>query len=1196
MPMDDNGTIRMNKDFSVDAFRKIIVELDSTLSSFTSQLNGLKDVVGGFRKDYARANKSAFSGSGRSTVHRTDWNRNFQDADFKEIAKVIAQSLTKEAANEIPKRIKEANDNLARVISNAQLQEESLTKKENERYAVEIENKKRSLRNKKKLDKALERAEIDHNNNIQKIRQETQNIVKEWTEDTTQTVKQLEAELEQDNKQKEEALKKLQSGAKSVLENAHSFNKSSSYLSMRTMFSDKDKTEAEQLAEVKDKQLELYNEALAAIKQVLSSDADISKEQREELEKQEKQLERNIKLTQSWTYTGEVFAKAGKDLATAGKNIINNLGRNIMKTVEDKYLSSYKEGFQNVYNSIESTRNTVSARLKLDQGGYSTLQEEIQAEIQAQGLESTVSQIDVNNAIAELSAAGVTDKEMLKTLALEQAKLAASGSSLNLGNEETLNNIRQFVSSQMAQDKTQEEALDELRKTFAGIESAESYYAAQGWTSPFVNGGANLFYNASMNRAILGNWTGETATRDIQTSAAIGDALSNTGLDPQFINSIIEKFSNSTTDQLSTYLKAMKVDNDILQDVLSGEYDPEELQKTIISSFQEMLTEFSRGDTEYLTNVLEALQMDINAKEAALLMKKPIDVNVDYEGMAKALAKDESAIKQADYLSETEKHQKKTENTMANLAKNAEKQYKGNEYVIAGMDAVEQGINAIAETAQDILSTLVSDGVKGLFGSGTGGAVGSGLASAGGAGLGSAGGLAAGLAIDAVLIAAAYQFIGKPLMEGIEDGVDYVEEATQEYKKSMDEQAKKSNDQLEEEQATLDRYKKILESGNTAEMKIALREEANLTAEQLMNDSEENIQDLFKQNLLDEQQNLVEQKKLQAQLAEVLKEDAQYFADTAQSFNGIAFGQYGKDWEQMNESERSQFLEENRMAFAGRLSTKGIADVGKQLESVTSLTGSDLDAYLLTSGIDARGMTEKEKQAAAKQLKLSEISTSAGFGGEASALLANEMELYYIRKGIYDQSNEKFKNRWSLAESEAARKNNTSSPTQDQIYFAYLDMYYKDSLPEGGLDIAKDENGVYQLVPGDLYKDSYKFRTGFTNVPYDNYPAMLHKGERILTAAEADAYNEMSSYAVSNLVNQNRTYGNSSNVFNTNSYGVSGFESSIDKQTNSLASILNQILTVLKTLSVGTSSGTMSAAHRNVLLRNSSVSQINTLS
>lgn len=1168
MPMDDNGTIRMNKDFSVDAFRKIIVELDSTLSSFTSQLNGLKDVVGGFRKDYARANKSAFSGSGRSTVHRTDWNRNFQDADFKEIAKVIAQSLTKEAANEIPKRIKEANDNLARVISNAQLQEESLTKKENERYTVEIENKKRSLRNKKKLDKALERAEIDHNNNIQKIRQETQNIVKEWTEDTTQTVKQLEAELEQDNKQKEEALKKLQSGAKSVLENAHSFNKSSSYLSMRTMFSDRDKTEAEQLAEVKDKQLELYNEALAAIKQVLSSDADISKEQREELEKQEKQLERNIKLTQSWTYTGEVFAKAGKDLTTAGKNIINNLGRNIMKTVEDKYLSSYKEGFQNVYNSIESTRNTVSARLKLDQGGYSTLQEEIQAEIQAQGLESTVSQIDVNNAIAELSAAGVTDKEMLKTLALEQAKLAASGSSLNLGNEETLNNIRQFVSSQMAQDKTQEEALDELRKTFAGIESAESYYAAQGWTSPFVNGGANLFYNASMNRAILGNWTGETATRDIQTSAAIGDALSNTGLDPQFINSIVEKFSNSTTSQLSTYLKAMKVDNDVLQDVLSGNYDPEELQKTIISSFQEMLTEFSRGDTQYLAEVLEALQMDLTPTEAARLLGKPIDVNVDYEGMAKALAKDESAIKQADYLSETEKHQKKTENTMANLAKNAEKQYKGNEYVIAGMDAVEQGINAIAETAQDILSTLVSDGVKGLFGSGAGAAAGSALGGAASAGAGAAGVGAAGAALAAAGGVVSYmttkKLIGDKVQEGIESDMSFFvsdfERIEHQMSNVSDALLDAATAQLDAATAQLD----ALEEKSLEEKRLALVEAGKLESDKALAMSQEEVNAAFEKYLITE----AEQKKKEAE-----EEFAKRALENAK-ISGLANVQ--------SDIESGRILSEKDIVarFGGVESFEQMSDfVNTYRKSNEGASiGSGLDE--LFKGTDWDIMSEETK-----------VAISKAIGDRLK------------RQEAYNEANATFRKQWGLAADKAGPGANIAD-----IMIMYSSMFMGESTgKKSKVAAVKKSNGDIVLVDGApvlddasgmFYEDNYvgKFKTGFTNVPYDNYPAMLHKGERILTAAEADAYNEMSSYAVSNLVNQNRTYGNSSNVFNTNSYGASGFESSIDKQTNSLASILNQILTVLKTLSVGTSSGTMSAAHRNVLLRNSSVSQINTLS
>jgi hypothetical protein len=130
----------------------------------------------------------------------------------------------------------------------------------------------------------------------------------------------------------------------------------------------------------------------------------------------------------------------------------------------------------------------------------------------------------------------------------------------------------------------------------------------------------------------------------------------------------------------------------------------------------------------------------------------------------------------------------------------------------------------------------------------------------------------------------------------------------------------------------------------------------------------------------------------------------------------------------------------------------------------------------------------------------------------------------------------------------------------------------------------------------DMYKEGTHFKTGLTNVPYNNYPALLHEGERVLTAEEAEAYNEMSSYAVSNMVNQNKTYGNSSNnVFNTNTYGPTDFERSINNQTNSLNSTLNQILGVLRSIMNSSSYSGQTAGFRNAIKGNSNLAQLNTV-
>lgn len=45
------------------------------------------------------------------------------------------------------------------------------------------------------------------------------------------------------------------------------------------------------------------------------------------------------------------------------------------------------------------------------------------------------------------------------------------------------------------------------------------------------------------------------------------------------------------------------------------------------------------------------------------------------------------------------------------------------------------------------------------------------------------------------------------------------------------------------------------------------------------------------------------------------------------------------------------------------------------------------------------------------------------------------------------------------------------------------------------------------------------YATGLGRVPYDNYPALLHEGEQVLTAAEARSYNQGGAGSVQIVMN-----------------------------------------------------------------------------
>ena len=174
----------------------------------------------------------------------------------------------------------------------------------------------------------------------------------------------------------------------------------------------------------------------------------------------------------------------------------------------------------------------------------------------------------------------------------------------------------------------------------------------------------------------------------------------------------------------------------------------------------------------------------------------------------------------------------------------------------------------------------------------------------------------------------------------------------------------------------------------------------------------------------------------------------------------------------------------------------------------------------------------------------------------------------------------------------------------NEIRAMYANEYLKDGydprhiiLGEDGLPTLDNNNGYYYDVKA--YKEGRMFETGLTEVPYDNYPALLHKGERILTAKEADAYNEISSYAVSQLSSVNNTYDNPYRVFNTTQYGgsdTSDLKKSIDTQTSSVQGMLSEILGAINNLCrILQTPSTNTAAKQNVLRMNSSLTQLNTL-
>ena len=1235
MPTDDNS-MRMNTDRSSEILSDIINRLDRSLGSINSTMKDIGKVVKDVQSNMQPTTKSGKSNQiDQKTVFDTlrelkqlrkdisDFSDGFESS-IEEQKKTIKgfQTATKENESEFSKYLREQQ----KIIAESRLKE---TQKINKEYKDRIQttdllyaDKENKLNRRLELYAKILSNPASSNEKKSKAQEQYDRIQKEVdaliaSKRHDQETAKADAEEQRRNLERSVRQKEERVSQQSDLEDLIG-NMNSRLAQMSPYFSklQPEKSDADQKREFFDEQLNILEKAKKEIDDAIRENSDLNDKERENLERQRKAIDEQQKMIKQWNPAKEALTKAGKSLLEAGKSIFKTFAGSVFGTLEDKYLMSYKEGFSNVYNSVEQTRNTVSARLKMDQGDFTNLQDRIQDRIYEAGMESVISEVDVNDAIVALSGAGVTNEKVLEELALQQAELKATGSSLDLANEETLNMIRQFLNQQQnVEGKSLEDSLDSLHNILQAQAGAQTMQQENGWDSALIAGGANTQFNQTLNRALLGQKSEKEIMDDIVASYSYADYLNSLGLDENILQQYLKDITDSSVADLNTFEQIL-VDNSGLSREAILDMPAQEAYDKILTTLEKILSQTADGDTQFIADINKAFGTGLTSEDLIRLMHNTMERPI--VSTQEALDAQSKNLQEANtYYSATKTHQKETENELGKIANEAEQYYKGNNYVEAGFNAVETGINSLIDIGTELVFGIAKGYGSNILGSGVGSSVGSSVGAGGAAGgssgvlssvigssfVGGASGLVAAggvAAAGAIAAALAYQFIGKPWRESIENAVDPIQEATEEFMDSMNKQQNEAHKETLEEEETLNMYKRILESNNKTAMTNYLSQDANLREELKNIQDDRELQELFKKNILDEQENIVNQKKINEKLADVLNEDSQFLADAKSGWQGRTYANYGKNWEEMTDEEKTDFVEKHQAEFAGKLTSKGIHDIGEQLESATSLEGSDMDAYLVQNGVSTeaiKNMTPEEKKEKAKEVKLKQIEKQAGYEGEVAGLLENEMNRYYDRKKIYEEASETFSNRLDLAKNQWMSDNPGKEPSQYDIMDAYISMYYPKShkLPEDS-DIAVDENGNYYLDPGDTYQYRYSFKTGLTNVPYNNYPALLHEGERVLTAEEAEAYNEMSSYAVSNMVNQNKTYGNSSNnVFNTNTYGPTDFERSINNQTNSLNSTLNQILGVLRSIMNSSSYSGQTAGFRNAIKGNSNLGQLNTV-
>ena len=469
---------------------------------------------------------------------------------------------------------------------------------------------------------------------------------------------------------------------------------------------------------------------------------------------------------------------------------------------------------------------------------------------------------------------------------------------------------------------------------------------------------------------------------------------------------------------------------------------------------------------------------------------------------------------------------------------------------VAGETAITMAENTFGDsTFMTGFGTVIGTALGGPVGAAIGGLLGNISSQLGNA-------LAESGALDPVLDAIGFGGVDSDARKSYEIYTETFDEASNaliEAADALSESANAQMDSLSNEKALSQQYNETQKAQWLIQQGIMTQEEANLASESEINTAFESaFNDYFERETAKAEK-------------EALK--ASYIYDNADALANMEaeIASSDVDFDNMTDTELQ--------AFTGKSTAFGDAAM-------------DIAKYALS---DEDGMTVEQA--------VSELTADADLDDKTKEGLAKSAQIILDNKAAYDEANATFQQRWQeilpLVKDGTYKDPIAAYVEENGVYPLFEfdpsgDVISKD---ENGNEIVThtkwytDSNGLPYLDTADgyYYSSHYEngYKTGLDYVPYDEFPALLHRGEMVLNQTTADRYRSGDSVtseimdisnSISNAMVDSATSTVSDisdlsqslvNVMNTSKTDNKPLQESIDSQTTKIETILMRILEVL---------------------------------